>query len=172
MALLIGSALVSLAFCGGLFYVFFIGLDSETISMPQMRIAVTDEEGVPVPGATVVIEHSTQPHHRLEERVELTADDHGLATTDLVVTTEKIYPLCMHGVPGHQHYVCIAHPGAMPVVLQLEETRDPIAIEVPLRRDPSNTHSCTDDVNAMFFSARTPRGDIESADHVSSAREP
>jgi hypothetical protein len=138
-----------------------------------MTIDVVDEEGSAVPAARVVIEHRTEPHGRLEERFEIATDEAGRATTDLAMNTERVYPLCMHGVPAHRHFVCVDHPGAMPVVMEVASTQAAVAIAVPLRRDPSNSHACANDLDSMFFTARTPRTDITThADHVFSASEP
>jgi hypothetical protein len=173
IALVVGSAAVSLLFCGGVFYVMFVGVERESVSVPAMNIDVVDEEGAAVPGARVSIEHRTEPHGRLEERFEISTDEAGRATTDLSVVTERVFPLCMHGVPAHRHFVCVDHPGATPVVMEVASTEVPLDITVPLRRDPSHSHACGQDLDTMLLTARTPRSDVSAnADHVFSASEP
>ncbi len=175
VALLVaGSGLVSLLFCGGVFYVMFIGIEREVVAMPAFVIDVVDEDGQPVPGARVVIEHYTEPHHVREERLEHLAGDEGRVETERVMTTERAYPLCIHGILEHHQTVCVDHPGAMPVVLEVYAAEPaPVVVTVPLRRDPSGSHGCADDLHTMRLSARTPRNDIAaSADGVVRASEP
>ena len=167
-----GIALAALG-CGLVFWVTFIGIEQDAVTMPQMSITVVDEDGTAVPGADVVIEHRTEPHGQLHARTELLTDADGRLSTRLEMETERILPLCMHGVPWHRHYVCVNHPGATPVILEVESTEETVRATIALRRDPSNTHDCSQDLDHLELMSRTDRPDVlTDAAHVTSAGEP
>jgi hypothetical protein len=168
-----GGALFGLAGCAAVFYLMFIGIERDVVAMPALSMTVVDENGAAVSGADVVLEHRTEPHGNLEARLSVVTGVDGRVATSLDKETERVLPLCMHGVPGHRHFVCVDHPGARPVLIELAPTEATITLTVSLRRDPSHTHDCTGDLDAMLLTSRTSRPDIQAgAEHVITVREP
>lgn len=173
LGLAIGGAFLFVAFSGAVFFLMFVGIEVEAVTTPQMTLTVVDEEGVPVEGALVTVEHRTEPHGQLHARTELRTGPGGSLVTRLETEVERILPLCMHGVPQHRHFVCIAQAGAQPVLLEVESTDALIVATVALRRDASNTHDCSGDLDHLLLVARTERPDVlADASHVLQASEP
>ncbi|MBE7451519.1 MAG: hypothetical protein HS111_22270 [Kofleriaceae bacterium] len=95
---------------------------------PAATVTVVDADGRPVGGAEVVVYWWSYPHRRLHERfVERTGAD-GRAAFAGARRRETIAPLCMHGVPQHQHTVCVDVPGRGVGTAALERDGDEVVV--------------------------------------------
>lgn len=101
------------------------------VTQPGLVVTVTDEQGVPVPGARVMLVHWSYPHARIDHHVAGVADAAGRFRTDEVRQDERIAPLCMHGVPEHHYTVCAGVPGRGVAVLAWKPG-EPAALELRL----------------------------------------
>jgi hypothetical protein len=103
------------------------------VENPKLVIDVVGPDGKPVPSARVVVAHLSHPHSRFEGSQEYTAGPTGRVSTDEKLGSERIAPLCMHGVPQHFYVVCASGPGGSAYMQwNLDDKR-----QLELRLDPT-----------------------------------
>jgi hypothetical protein len=91
-------------------------MDKDILIFPPATLVVHDVDGRPIEGARILVHAETQPHaQESDPTVELTTDVDGRATLEEHYEEQRVFPLMMHGVPGHSWKLCVDHPrfGAM-----------------------------------------------------------
>ncbi|MBZ0234011.1 MAG: hypothetical protein K8M05_16905 [Deltaproteobacteria bacterium] len=95
---------------------------------PAVTVVVVDAAGAPVAGAEVVIVWWSYPHRRVHDRYVVTSGADGRAVFAGASRRETIAPLCMHGVPQHEHSVCVDVPGKGHGEVELERSGEVVTI--------------------------------------------
>lgn len=98
------------------------------VTEPALTARVVDAAGAPVPGAEVVVYWWSYPHHQLRGRFAQVADADGRVAFAGASRGETILPLCMHGVPQHEHTVCVTVPGKGQAGLALERSGQSVTL--------------------------------------------
>jgi hypothetical protein len=95
---------------------------------PAVEVRVVDAAGAPVGGAEVVVWWWSYPHSVVHDRFVVTAGADGRAVFEGANKRETIAPLCMHGVPQHEHTVCVDVPGRGHGTVQLERSGETVTV--------------------------------------------
>jgi hypothetical protein len=98
------------------------------VTRPEVTVAVVDAAGAPVAGAPVIVYWWSYPHRVLHDRYVATTGPDGRATFAGASKRETIAPLCMHGVPQHEHTVCVAVPGKGHGEVELERSGQTVTV--------------------------------------------
>jgi len=133
-------------------------LSKSVVTQPQMTVDVVDDHGKPLESAEVRYYRWSNPHHRLDGEADLATDPSGQAAFARTETTEKVFPLCMHGVPEHHISVCVKKKGHRTVVFELESPSSATAVSVALH--PGETVEC--DFEKLRFPSGKERTDIRA----------
>lgn len=92
--------------------------EREVVTQPGVSVVVRDATGS-IEGAKVTWFWSSDPHNRFEGSGSAITDGRGAAAFEKQVSTERVMPLCMHGVPFHNMSVCVESPGHRSVAFAL-----------------------------------------------------
>ena len=141
MGIAAGVAIL-LGCCIGAIALPFIGCNRTFVAQPAVDIAVGTADG---PVTTGEVEHVwwSDPHS-----VVHATDLQPIRPDGRIVFTkrheeERVMPLCMHGVPFHQHQVCVDAEGYQPVGFIVSDLELPVTGEIVL--EPGEG-SCTSQV--------------------------
>lgn len=108
---------------------------------PAVEVTVVDATGAPVAGAEVVVWWWSYPHTMVHEKYVATAGPDGKAVFTRQSKGETIAPLCMHGVPQHEHTVCVDVPGKGHGEIELERSGEQVTVR--LEPGPANGRCVT-----------------------------
>ncbi|HUQ04547.1 MAG TPA: hypothetical protein VM261_18730 [Kofleriaceae bacterium] len=97
-------------------------------TQPAVTVKVVDAAGAPVAGAEVVVWWWSYPHSVVHERYAASSGADGSAVFAGASKGETIAPLCMHGVPQHEHTVCVDVAGKGRGVVELEKSGETVTI--------------------------------------------
>jgi hypothetical protein len=97
-------------------------------TQPAVMVKVVDATGAPVAGAEVVVWWWSYPHTVVHERYAATAGPDGTVAFAGASKGETIAPLCMHGVPQHEHTVCVDVAGKGRGVVELERSGQTVTV--------------------------------------------
>lgn len=100
------------------------------VTRPAVTVNVVDANGAPVAGAEVVVWWWSYPYRQVHERYVATSGADGRAVFASASKGETIAPLCMHGVPQHEHTVCVDVPGKGHGEVELEKSGQTVTIEL------------------------------------------
>ncbi len=100
------------------------------VTRPAVTVLVIDAAGAPVSGAKVVVYWWSYPHHQLHEHYVATAGPDGQAAFTGASKRETIAPLCIHGVPQHEHTVCASAAGKGHGGAELERSGQTVTIRL------------------------------------------
>jgi len=125
-------------------------LSRSVVTQPQMTVDVVDDAGRPLELAEVRYYRWSNPHHRLDGEANQATDSAGQAAFAKTEASERVFPLCMHGVPEHHIKVCVQKKGHRTVVFDLDSPSSSTTVSVPLRAGES--------VECEFDDVRFPNG--------------
>jgi hypothetical protein len=100
------------------------------VTRPAVTVKVLDAAGTPVPGAQVFVYWWSYPHRQMHDKFVETSGSDGVAVFRGASKGETIAPLCMHGVPQHEHTVCVDVPGKGYGSKELERSGESITIQL------------------------------------------
>lgn len=131
---LVGVGIMALGLCCAVPVVFTLfACRRDFVRRPDVDVVATGPEG-PVEGARVTHTWWSHPHSQVhDEAMSVTGAD-GRIRLELEIEEETIMPLCMHGVPGHHHTVCVEADGYRPVAFEMHAERTPVRGELRMRR--------------------------------------
>jgi hypothetical protein len=90
---------------------------------PELAIHVVDASGQPVAGAHVLVVHQTMPYSVIRDWWPMETGADGTVSVTALSREEAIAPLCMHGVPGHDLFVCAGKQGAGVEIIRVRDER-------------------------------------------------
>ena len=128
------------------------------VTRPAVTVAVVDAGGAPVAGAEVVVWWWSYPYSMVHERYVATSGADGRAVFEGASKGETIAPLCMHGVPQHEHTVCVDVPGKGHGAAELEKSGETVTIK--LAPGPADGH-CADFARERATEAAPPAQRVE-----------
>lgn len=107
VALLLGCCLSAVALP-------FVGCSRTFVVQPAVDVVVVSAEG-PVGGASVEHVWWSNPHHTVHSTSTHAVAADGRFELTKRLEEERIMPLCMHGVPEHEHQFCVEAEGYRPI---------------------------------------------------------
>lgn len=134
----VGIALL-LGCCVGAIGLAFTGCTRGRVLQPAVEVSVRSARG-PLRSATVEHVWWSNPHGTVHETSSHSVDDSGRLELSLITDTERIMPLCMHGVPEHQHQLCVDAEGYRPIGLIVRDHRVPVTGELELDPGEGTCH--------------------------------
>lgn len=143
--------------CVGMVFLPFIGCSREFVRQPDVNIVVAGTEG-PVAGALVEQVWWSDPHGVVHSTTTHTTSPDGRIVLRKQHEEERIMPLCMHGVPFHQHQFCFDAEGYKPVGLLVRDHEQSVSGEIIL--EPGEG-TCTGQVG---YGSALPTTSVSNAD--------
>ena len=148
---------ILLGCCVGALALPFVGCNRSFVVQPELDVLVRSADG---PLNMAEVEHVwwSDPHGN----VHATSTDPVRSDGRIVFAKrheqERVMPLCMHGVPFHQHQFCVDAPGYQPVGFLVRDLELPVTGEIVL--EPGEGE-CTGQVG---FGDRLPTTSVSNAD--------
>lgn len=143
IALGIGAGVtILLGCCIGAIALPFVGCNRTFVSQPAIDVVVGSADG---PLADADAEHVwwSDPHAVVHSTTTRPVASDGRFRLEKLHDQERVMPLCMHGVPFHQHQFCVDAPGYRPVGFIVRDVELPVTGEIILE---SGEGSCSSQV--------------------------
>jgi len=137
-----GIGIGLLLLCGCCVAGFGVSLSACTrarVVQPAADISTRSAAG-PLTEATVEHVWWSSPHGMVHQTTSHDVDDSGRLELSLLRDTERIMPLCMHGVPEYHHQLCVDAEGYRPVGLVVRDDHLPVTGELELEPGEGSCH--------------------------------
>lgn len=138
MGIGVGVALL-LGCCVGAIGLSFTGCTRARVVQPAVDISIRSERG-PLSGATVEHVWWSNPHGVVHQTSSHSVGANGRFELSRLRDTERVMPLCMHGVPEHEHQLCVDAEGYSPVGFIVRDHGLPVTGALELEPGEGSCH--------------------------------
>jgi hypothetical protein len=132
VALLLGCCISAIALP-------FVGCSRDFVVQPAVDVVARSAEG-PLSDASVEHVWWSNPHGKVHGTASHPVAPDGRLELTKRLDEERIMPLCMHGVPEHQHQFCVEAEGFRPIGFIVRDHTLPVTGEIVLEPGEGRCH--------------------------------